>query len=321
MSINTSFIIPHKGREDMLIETLTSIAGLTTPKEQYEVVLVSQNKEISNTLSAFIETVNLRVVYNDENNTISHSRNLGAGLATGEYLAFLDADVALASNWLNVMVDTLKTRDNTALVSAMQVNSPNAPPLEIIRTALSNAELDVPVSFLPGRNLFLLKKTFEAAGKFPEHLLTCEDYFFTDKVNKLGELFYTSQTQYIHIGEDKAYAPMYKKEIWRGQSNIASLKGRRIPLREWPSFVVPFAFTGGLLLAFLAIIFSQPIVAIVMLVGALLPFTAYTWRLKRLVKQQVTWWHCSLFYLLYFPARALGTLIGVRGAVSTSSHK
>ena len=45
MSINTSFIIPHKGREDMLIETLTSIAGLTTPKEQYEVVLVSQNKE------------------------------------------------------------------------------------------------------------------------------------------------------------------------------------------------------------------------------------------------------------------------------------
>ena len=47
MSINTSFIIPHKGREDMLIETLTSIAGLTTPKEQYEVVLVSQNKEIS----------------------------------------------------------------------------------------------------------------------------------------------------------------------------------------------------------------------------------------------------------------------------------
>ena len=73
MSINTSFIIPHKGREDMLIETLTSIAGLTTPKEQYEVVLVSQNKEISNTLSAFIEKVNLRVLYNEENKYISFS--------------------------------------------------------------------------------------------------------------------------------------------------------------------------------------------------------------------------------------------------------
>ena len=83
MSINTSFIIPHKGREDMLIETLTSIAGLTTPKEQYEVVLVSQNKEISNTLSAFIETVNLRVVYNDENNTISHSCGRSNGVQDG----------------------------------------------------------------------------------------------------------------------------------------------------------------------------------------------------------------------------------------------
>ena len=179
MSINTSFIIPHKGREDMLIETLTSIAELKTPKEQYEVILVSQNKEISEALSEFKETVNLRVVNNNENNTISHSRNLGAGLATGKYLAFLDADVALASNWLDVMINTLSTRDNTVLASAMQVNSPNAPPLERIRTALSNAELDVPVGFLPGRNLFLLKETFEAAGKFPEHLLTCEDYFLS----------------------------------------------------------------------------------------------------------------------------------------------
>ncbi len=321
MSINTSFIIPHKGREDMLIKTLTSIAELKTPKEQYEVILVSQNKEISTALSEFKETVNLRVVYNDDSNTISHSRNLGAGLATGKYLAFLDADVSLASNWLSVMIDILNTQDNTALASAMQVNSFNAPPLERIRTALSNAELDVPVSFLPGRNLFLLKETFEAAGKFPEHLLTCEDYFFTDKVNELGELFYTSQTQYVHIGEDKAYVPMYKKEIWRGQSNIASLKGRHIPLREWPSFIVPFAFTGGILLAFLAIIFSIYSVATVMFIGALLPFAVYTLRLKRLVKQQVTWWHCALFYLLYFPARAFGTLIGVRGAVSTSSHK
>ncbi|WP_394221200.1 glycosyltransferase [Alteromonas gracilis] len=321
MSINTSFIIPHKGREDMLIETLTSIANLQTPQEQYEVILVSQNKEISTALSEFKETVNLRVVHSDDNNTISHSRNLGADLAAGKYLAFLDADISLASNWLNVMIDTINTRDNTVLVSAMQVNSPNAPPLERIRTALSNAELDVPVNFLPGRNLFLLKSTFEAAGRFPEHLLTCEDYFFTDKVNKLGELFYTSQTQYVHIGEDKAYLPMYKKEIWRGQSNIASLRGRHIPLREWPSFIVPFAFSGGLLIAVLAIIFSQPVIAMVMLLGALLPFAAYTLRLKRLVKQQVTWWRCSLFYLLYFPARAIGTLIGVRGAVSTSSHK
>ena len=107
MSINTSFIIPHKGREDMLIETLTSIAELKTPKEQYEVILVSQNKEISEALSEFKETVNLRVVNNNENNTISHSRNLGAGLATGKYLAFLDADVALASNWLDVMLSLI----------------------------------------------------------------------------------------------------------------------------------------------------------------------------------------------------------------------
>ncbi len=62
MSINTSFIIPHKGREDMLIETLTSIAGLTTPKEQYEVVLVSQNKPLK---SYFLKTYLLLRIFLD----------------------------------------------------------------------------------------------------------------------------------------------------------------------------------------------------------------------------------------------------------------
>jgi len=43
MSIITSFIIPHKGREEMLIRTLESIANQTAPGNTYEVIVVSQN--------------------------------------------------------------------------------------------------------------------------------------------------------------------------------------------------------------------------------------------------------------------------------------
>ena len=321
VSIKTSFIIPHKGREEMLIETIKSIANLDSAKDTYEVILVSQNKSVSDAVSQFSQSLNLTVVHNDEQNTISHSRNMGAKVAQGEYFAFLDADIALASNWLDVMTNIIESRSNTLLVSAMQINSTNAPALEKIRTALSNAEVDTTVNFLPGRNLFLKRETFNAAGQFPEHLLTCEDYYFTDKVNDLGELFYTSKTTYVHIGEDKAFIPMYKKEIWRGQSNLASLKGRHIPLRELPSFVVPFAVSGGILCAITALMLSQLLWGSIFLVVALLPFLVYTVRLKKLTKKTVPFSYCALFYALYFPARAIGTLLGVRGAVSTSSHK
>ena len=214
MSEKISFIIPHMGREAMLIETLHSILGLHYPKENIEVIVVSQNDEISETLSSFKDNLDLSVIFNQTNKTISHSRNLGASQANGDYLAFLDADIALSDNWVEVMLSILSSNEDILLASAMQINSQNAPPLERIRTALSNAELDTYVAFLPGRNLFLHKTTFDRVGGFPEHLLTCEDYFFTDKVNNLGKLFYTSRAQYVHIGEDKHFIPMFKKEIW-----------------------------------------------------------------------------------------------------------
>ncbi len=321
MSKRVSFIIPHKGRESMLLDTLSSIIALDYPKDKLEVIVVSQNESASESLSALKEEVPLTVIFNQTDKTISHSRNLGATHACGEYLAFLDADIALSTNWAATMLSTIESKADTKLVSAMQVDSSNAPPLERIRTALSNAELDTYVAFLPGRNLFLHKDTFEQVGGFPEHLLTCEDYYFTDKVNQLGKLYYTSEASYVHLGEDKEFIPMFKKEVWRGQSNLASLEGRDIPLREWPSFLVPFAVVIGILLGLVLLISGQGDLATLFFVIGLLPLTAYTVRLKKLTKNKTGWIPCLLFYVMYFPARAIGTLLGICGTVGTSSHK
>jgi len=305
----------------MLIDTLSSIRHQTLSPNTYEVIVVSQNDSISNSLTRLQAEMNLIVVFNQQQNTISHSRNLGAAKARGSFFAFLDADVELAPNWGDVMLSTLESRSDTLLVSAMQKNSDNPPPLECIRTALSNAELDTQVNFLPGRNLFLHRDTFFQVNGFPEHLITCEDYYFTDKVNALGDLFYTSCTHYVHLGEDKAFPPMFKKEIWRGQSNLASLNGRHISLREWPSFLVPFAVCGAFLLGLFSLLLSHTHLATLFIVLSVIPVLAYTLRLWRLTGSAVSFFYCLLFYLVYFPARAIGTLLGVSGAVSTSSHK
>lgn len=316
-----SFVIPHKGREDMLMATLDSIKRQSMPAEHFEVILVSQNKNVSQNLAEFEQHFALSVIYNDPANSISHSRNLGAAEATSNYLAFLDADIALAENYAEVMLEKLHAQPGVALIAAMQINAHHAPPLERIRTALSNAELDTCVSFLPGRNLFLHRDTFAKVNGFPEHLLTCEDYYFTGQVSKHGKLYYTSASHYVHLGEDKAYAPMFKKEIWRGQSNIASISDRPISLRELPSFTMPFAVTFGVLFLFICLLYSYTNFAIMFSIISGAPLLAYSLRLKKLVGSSVSFMNCLRFYLVYFPARAIGTILGVRGTVNTSSHK
>jgi len=313
-----SFIIPHKGREELLIQTVTSILNQSDEHVTYEIIIVSQNKSLIE-LSKFAEQhSNVIISFQEDSLTISALRNLGANQSTGEYLAFLDADVSLSPNWLNTMLSTISKQNNCVLTSAAQANSKDAPPLEKIRTALSNADLDCNVSFLPGRNLFLSRKTFEKVNGFPEQLITCEDYYFTDQVNQLGNLYYTSAATYVHLGEDKKYKEMYQKEVWRGQSNLQSICGRDIPLREIPSFIIPISLPILFVIFISAMFSSNMVLALLALFFFILPFTLYSLRVYRLVRKEVSFWRVLQFYATYFPARVIGTLGGLYKSFSSS---
>jgi len=306
-----SFIIPHKGRFEMLIETIESIINQQTSEHSFEVIVVSQTAEIKECILTTSDKLELKVFIRPVEDTISSSRNFGVEQAQGEYLAFLDADIYLSANWVEQMFSELLGSPERIIVSAMQVCNADAPPLEQIRTSLSNVEIDQDVAFLPGRNLFMSKASFKKIGGFPEHLVTCEDYYFTDQAAKLGKLYYTSLANYRHIGEDKEFNAMFKKEIWRGQSNIQSLAGRKIPLRELPSFFVPPAILFLLIAAVVCLLSGWPELAMISLVLALLPIVVYSSRLFILAQSKVQLVPILWFYMVYFPARAIGTFAGL----------
>jgi len=316
-----SFIIPHKGREELLVQTVASIITQDTDSSVYDVWVVTQNKSLSELSELAALHENIHIIFQKEELTISALRNHGALQTKSKYLAFLDADIQLSTNWLNCMLQTITERDNCLLTSAAQINGNNAPPLERIRTALSNAELDCNVNFLPGRNLFLAREIFEKVNGFPEHLITCEDYYFTDQVHQLGNLYYTSSATYVHLGEDKKYNEMYKKEIWRGQSNLQSIKGRNIPLREIPSFIIPLSLVALFVIFIISLFMELFSITLVSLFLLAVPFSAYSLRLHRLTKKDVSFWHVFQFYLMYFPARAIGTIGGLFKSFSNSGIK
>jgi glycosyltransferase involved in cell wall biosynthesis len=304
----------------MLTQTLESISKQACDLHDIEVIVVSQTPQIQQQTLLQNPKFSLTVCIRPESDTISALRNYGVTQSQGQYMAFLDADVWLSSNWTQQMITELAADPDRIISSAMQICNDDAPPLEKIRTALSNAEIDTDVAFLPGRNLFLTKTSFDKIGGFPEHLITCEDYFFTDKAAKLGKLFYTSAATYIHLGEDKAYKAMFDKEIWRGQSNLQSISGRNIPLREWPSFIAPPAIVFMFSLAILLLVFGQSTLALMAFVVAVLPIFVYSLRLSELANKKIDFMHILKFYVCYFPARAIGTVLGLFKSIGVKTH-
>jgi glycosyltransferase involved in cell wall biosynthesis len=309
-SASVSFVIPHAGRTEMLVETIDSILAQDCDDIPFEIIVVTQNQDLEAQVPKLLELKNLKIIHSSEIDTISRSRNIGAYSSTGEFLAFLDADICLATNWLGQVLSLLENSDYI-LVSAIQVNSFGAPPLERIRTALANSGKDSEVKFLHGSNLFLRRRDFDRVGGFPEHLVTCEDYYFTNKVSRLGKLFYTSRSHYVHLGEDKHYGEMFRKEIWRGQSNLHSIRGRELSLGEIPSFVTPPLFTLMLLLTLLFVLTANPVAACYTLLLPGLLLSLYVFRLQRLIGADVSLLNKLKFYCYYFPARTIGTFVGL----------
>lgn len=306
-----SFIIPHKGRFDMLKQTLRSIAEQACPLDEIEVIVVSQTPEITNIKLLDSSQLQLKTLLIPESETISTLRNQGAKDSSGRYLAFLDADIFISENWVTSMLNQLHHEDDRVIVSGIQVCDSSAPSLEHIRTCLSSAERDTHVAFLPGCNLFLTRDSFEKTGGFPEHLITCEDYYFTDKATQFGTLYRTSDATYHHLGEDKSFSGMFKKELWRGQSNLQSIQGRRILLREIPSFIIPPGICLTFLAALISLLFQAYPLALLFFLLGMAPFLTYSIRLYRLSRHVVNFGSVLKFYATYFLARAIGTLVGV----------
>ena len=312
--MNISFVIPHKGRIELLERTLESILGLDWDAKTIELIVVTQNKTLD-FLDVDLEHIAHSIVFRPEQETISTLRNIGAARASGDYLVFLDADIRLSPNWLKIMFEELDADPARVLVSAIQYCGTSATKLERIRVALNSGAADRHVEFMDGRNLFLKKETFVNVGGFPEHLITCEDYYFTHQVRRLGKLYCSAKASYIHLGEDTRYNVMFRKEIWRGQSNLHSMKGRSIPLREMPSFLVPFWIAGAVVFSLFFGAVGIPKLAGGCVLMAALPIVLYAIRLFRLGNGAFGFFDSLIFYLVYFPARIIGTIAGLFRAI------
>lgn len=148
---------------------------------------------------------------------ISDLRNIGARESTGDILVFLDADMLVPGDWLEKAGGYFQAGFKGALGFTSKV--PDAAGwvgriwgqrLHLKRRVL------VDVDFLPGRNIFVNRVAFEAAGGFDPAFLTGEDKDFTFRVRKAGyRVVSAPEVCLIHLGYEKSLVELIRKEFWR----------------------------------------------------------------------------------------------------------
>ena len=245
-----SIIIPALNEANNIDTCLSSLSRLGYSKKEMEIIVVD-NGSIDRTVN-IAQNFNAKVLQNSEK-SVAGLRNLGAKHATGEILAFIDADCYVAKDWL----DQAKQYFEEEQVVAW--GAPPGPPQKSTWVQATwflvrqKAQLTQNVEWLESMNFFVRKKDFWRVGGFNEKLATCEDVDLSYRLLKLGNIVSDKRIVVTHTGEAATIFEFMKKEIWRGQSNLKGFFCHGFSVKELRSLLIPLYF--GLLLPLLVITF------------------------------------------------------------------
>ena len=204
-----SIIIPAKNEEKLLQNCLSSLQALDYPKEKLEIIVVDglstdHTVDVARDMGA--------VVLRNEKQTVSPGRNLGFANASGDLIAFTDADCMVDKQWLASSIKYFE-KDNVACVGG-----PNLTPGDesdfgkavgfvfdqpiFAAGSIHARELKEmkEVSSIPGCNAIYRQEVLAKVMPLDESMLTGDDTLLNRKILDLGyKLLYTPDVSVLHF--------------------------------------------------------------------------------------------------------------------------
>ncbi|KDN97091.1 MULTISPECIES: glycosyltransferase [Pseudomonas] len=206
--------------------------------------------------------------------TIGALRNRGVQASSGEWLAFLDADLEVPEHWLSLLLDL--HAEGRGDVFALDCDTPRQAPWFARAWQRRTLRAGLPalhrMQWLPTPNLLMQRHWFDKVGGFSETLRTGEDKDFTWHLNKAGaRLLALRNPVALHWGFECSWSEWLGKELWRQGSNLQLLRsnGPSLRLLRFPLLSLSIWMLDALALS--ALLFGYPRLPLFMLFIASAP--------------------------------------------------
>lgn len=234
-----SIIIPARNEDGNIGRCLDSIAALEWDRSDYEVIVADNG---SHDLTATIAIRKGARVLVRPGLTIAALRNCGAHMARGETLAFLDADCTVEMDWLREAVKYLPQKEVVCFGSPPIVTEDATWVQKAWFMVRGKNRQVLDVEWLESMNMFVRRADFEKVSGFDETMVTCEDYDLCVRLRAVGRIVSDSNIVATHHGESASLAHFFKKEYWRGTSNLYGFRRHGFSWNELPSVAFPIVY-------------------------------------------------------------------------------
>lgn len=240
--VSTTVVIPAYRATDTLPLVLDAL-GRQGSAVQDVILVDSTGDDVAKRMHTWPA---VHVIAPDRRTLPGPARNIGASKASGEWLAFLDADAIPDPGWLAELLAAAGPS-----VDAIAGSVRNGTPESVIGTASWLLEFS---EFMPGRrrsprhgascNLLVRRSALDAIGGFPANVWPGEDTIVTFPLAQRGRLAFAGQATVAHLNRT-GFA-----EFWRHQRRLGVSFGIVCEQTEFPHRWIarrPFSIGAGCL--------------------------------------------------------------------------
>lgn len=231
---SVSVIIPVYNDRIGLSRCLNALEKQTYASDRYEVVVVDNNSD--QPIEALVARYDHATAAFEEKQGSYAARNRGLEVASGEVVAFTDADCIPQSDWLKEGVSALCGLGEKGVVGGrveFLFHDPNRPrPFELVEESLFlNQEASVRRrNFAVTANMLTTRGMFELVGPFNDELQSGGDMEWGKRAHRQGlEIAYAARACVQHPTRENAGAFRKKiRRVTRGQRNFRKQQGEGI---------------------------------------------------------------------------------------------